>query len=117
MPYIKIEYSGTQLTGESYSNFQKSICSTASKLLNKPEDVFVIQIEFTNNLYFGNNNSPCAMVHIESIGGTFESLCQPLSDVINSFTNIPNSRMFLNFRDVTSENWGWKGQTIKALFS
>ena len=112
MPFCKCEYSGPALDDSARANLMKELSSTTAGSFGKPEGVMFVQLEHSPNLMFGGSVDPCAFVHIEGIGGSFDDVCGPVAEVVAQHTQVPGARIFMNFRCVEAENWGLDGKTI-----
>jgi len=59
---------------------------------------------------------PAAFVDLRSIGGLSgevnRRLAEKITQVLNEALGVPADRVFLNFTDVKSANWGWNGGTF-----
>ena len=76
-----------------------------------------VQVEHSENLMFGGSKDPSAIITVESIGGDFESLIAPLTDILVSVGGVAHGRVFLTFRNVSDKEWGSQGMTIEQLWS
>jgi phenylpyruvate tautomerase PptA (4-oxalocrotonate tautomerase family) len=75
----------------------------------------MVQVVHDESLFFAGSKEPCAMVQIQSIGGNFEPLIAPLSEILISVGGILPSRIFMNFQEFTSDNWSTHGVTVKKF--
>mmetsp|Transcript_16327 Transcript_16327/g.24605 ORF Transcript_16327/g.24605 Transcript_16327/m.24605 type:complete len:119 (-) Transcript_16327:131-487(-) len=109
MPFIRCVYSGDV---KAKDDIMVALSSALSAALHKPEAVVMCHVEHTSSLCFGGSTEPCCMIQIESVGGDFESLITPFSDVMSSIGGVLPNRIFMNFRDVSADNWSIHGVTV-----
>ena len=114
MPFIRCVYSGDASVK---SALMQELSKSVANGLSKPEAVTFVQVECSEGLLFGGSSDPCAMVHVEAIGDyTLGSFVELISSAVESITGIPSSRIFLTFKSVAAEEWGFRGKTIAELY-
>jgi hypothetical protein len=57
----------------------------------------------------GGSKSPCAMVQVESIGGSCSDVCSPITNELSRITGIVPDRIFVNFTSFKSDSWAVAG--------
>lgn len=109
MPYIRVVYNGdASLRGEIASNLAKIIAVA----LSKPEEYVMLDVTINHLLALGGSISPCAMVQVESIGGSCNDVCSPITNELSRITGIVPDRIFVNFASFKSDSWALAGSTI-----
>lgn len=114
MPYFSIETN--QNVDETYQqDLLKKASLFIAGLLNKPESYVMISINPGAPLIFGENDLPAAFVRLKSIGLP-KDRCTELSEKICNFIEqelgIPKNRIFIDFKDLEREMFGWDGRTF-----
>ena len=86
-----------------------------SKMLGKPLQYIMVNIETNNNMMFAGNNKPLAYVELKSIGlpqnktSVFSAeLCSFLENEIN----VQKDRIYIEFSDARRNMFGWNGGTF-----
>ena len=114
MPYFSIETNQT-IDQASNRDLMKKTSALIAELLGKPESYVMIAIKPETPLIFAGSDEPTAFVRLKSIGLPIES-CPQLSEKICSFVGqqlgIPPNRIFIDFKDLAREMFGWNGKTF-----
>ncbi len=95
------------------------LAATASKLvasmLGKPELYVMVQINDEQTLYFGGNDSPAALLSLQSLGlpeAEIKSYSERLCDFINTQLGIAADRIYISFESPPRSHWGWNNTTF-----
>jgi len=114
MPYLKIQ--SNQILDQ---NQQSILLQDASKLiaseLGKPESYVMVNLEPTRPMSFAGTDEPTAYLELKSIGlaeSQTKSLSAALCQLIHSFFNISQDRVYIEFADAPRSMWGWNGSTF-----
>ena len=75
MPFARCVFSGDSSVKDTLAI---NISSVVAKSLGKPEDYMVVEVSYSDSLYFGGSKDPSAMIQIESIGGDLPSVADAL---------------------------------------
>ncbi len=114
MPYFSIETNQT-IDSTSNRNLTKKTSAFIAELLRKPESYVMIAIKSGTPLIFAGSDDPAAFVRLKSIGLPKER-CPDLSKKICSFVEqeleVPPNRIFIDFKDLEREMFGWNGKTF-----
>lgn len=114
MPYFSIE---TNLTVDQASNQQllKKSSAFIAELLGKPESYVMVSFQPETPLIFGGTDAPAAFVRLKSIGLP-QDRCPELSETICRFIEqelgVPQDRVFIDFKDLARNMFGWNGKTF-----
>ena len=114
MPYFSIE---TNQAADQVSSPELMTKTSAfiADLLGKPESYVMISIKQGTSLIFGGSDKPAAFVRLESIGLPRDR-CTELSDKICSYIaeelGVPKERVFIDFKDLERNLFGWNGKTF-----
>ena len=95
------------------------LLSGASKLIaqaiGKPEQYVMVTLE-EGLIFMSGKDGPAAFADVRSIGGlngnVNRAISQNLCVLLNKALGIPANRVYLNFADVSSGNWGHNGSTF-----
>ena len=86
-----------------------------AELLGKPESYVMIAIKPGTPLTFAGSDEPAAFVRLKSIGLPKER-CTEFSEKICGFVEqeleVPPTRVFIDFKDLEREMFGWNGKTF-----
>ena len=84
-----------------------------SRLTNKPEHYVMTIIEKNIPMSFAGSTDPCAYVDMKSIGSLQpREMSQSICNIINKFTGISPSRIYINFVDISADKWGFNSSTF-----
>ena len=112
MPYLKLQ---SNIEIEDESKLIQEISQLIAGELGKPESYVMVVLEPELSLSFGGNMEPAAWVELKSIGLSGNDNNE-LSSVICGFLKeelgIAQERIYINFADISSSNWGWNGSTF-----
>lgn len=76
----------------------------------------MVHVIHDDSLYMGGSNEPCAMVQIQAIGGPFEKVITPLTEILNSIGGVLPSRIFINFQSFSADQWATRGVTVQHYY-
>ena len=114
MPYLNLKTNGVD---EAFDAGR--ICADASKIcaeaLGKSEEYMMVSLESVRDMSFGGSTGPAIFVELRSIGlpeGSQAVLSSELCNLLSERLDVPQSRIYLNFVDISRENWGWNGKTF-----
>ncbi|DBA02323.1 TPA: hypothetical protein N0F65_006198 [Lagenidium giganteum] len=93
-----------------------AISESVSTALDRPEAYVMVKLELDNDMMIDRLSTPCAMVHIRSIGKidsqrnpkTVEQVTATVSKVLG----VEATRIFVNLDDIDAGNWGHNGNTV-----
>lgn len=112
MPVLKI------LSNESFLNTDE-LLKNASKLLaeilGKPEKYVMVSLEENPDMIFGGSDDPFFYIELKSIGfprNRTKEISKRLCEFLSEQTDIPGSRMYIEFSDAEGAMWGWNGSTF-----
>ena len=112
MPFIQINTSSKSVV-ENEDLLQKDISKLVADLTGKPENYVMTLIKLDNRMTFAGSDEPCCFMQVKSIGSLNpSSMSRSLCDLIASKTNININRVYIEFTDVKSSNWGFNGSTF-----
>jgi phenylpyruvate tautomerase PptA (4-oxalocrotonate tautomerase family) len=112
MPVLKI------LSNESFLKTDELLKKTSkllSELLGKPEKYIMISLEENPDMIFGGTNDPLFYIELKSIGlprSRTKEISKRLCEFLTQETDIPASRMYIEFSDADGSMWGWNGSTF-----
>lgn len=98
---------------------RRSLLSSVSKIIaigiGKPEKYVMVTIEEDSIMMSGKEGS-AAFIDLRSIGGLNKGVNRELSrklcDLLEEKLQVPPDRVYINFSDITAQNWGWDGSTF-----
>ena len=109
MPYINIS---TTLNVKDKKKLLEEISILISSLTNKSKRFVMAKIDDNCVMYF-NDESPCCLLEIRSIGSLNPSeMSKPLSDFVYEKMGIPLDKIYISFEDVSASMWAWNGRTF-----
>jgi len=114
MPLIKVEIT-EKLSEEEEADLLKALSATVAEELGKPEQYVMATVSVARVLMSGDFG-PAAFVEVRSIGGLNARVNGKMSAAICSLLShslaISPERVYLNFMDLSAENWGWDSRTF-----
>ena len=114
MPYFSIE-TNQPIDQASNQQLLKKTSAFIADLLGKPEAYVMISIQPETPLIFGGSDAPAAFVRLKSIGLPQER-CPELSEkicrLIEQELAVPRDRIFIDFKDLAGNMFGWNGKTF-----
>tara|TARA_Y100001970_G_scaffold294164_1_gene447834 strand:+ start:13870 stop:14205 length:336 start_codon:yes stop_codon:yes gene_type:complete len=110
MPFINVKIS-TSLADSTV--ILKKLSKALSNETGKSEDYVMTSIETNNKMTFAGSEEPCCFIQIKSIGAIHaKRMSEVFTKLIAEDTSIDPSRIYIEFKDVESKYWAWKGFTF-----
>ncbi len=114
MPLITIQTSVDSIKNS--ENFLKEISSQLALILGKPEKYVMTSIQSGISMTHGGSTEPTCYIEIKSIGlsnnNDLKELSSILSQLIKKYIGVSSDRIYIEFKDVPGELWGWNGGTF-----
>ncbi len=111
MPFVQINTSSKSLVDN--DSLQKEISKMVADLTGKPEAYVMTMIQSNSQMTFAGSDEPCCFIKLQSIGSLNpSSMSKYLCELIASKTNIKTNRIYIEFIDVKSSNWGFNSSTF-----
>jgi phenylpyruvate tautomerase PptA (4-oxalocrotonate tautomerase family) len=114
MPLLKLETT-VALADDKRKTLLAALSKIVAESIGKPELYVMVTISLSDSLMSGKPGE-AAFVDIRSIGGLTDDVNKQLSKkvcaLLKESLGVPENRTYLNFTDVGSANWGWKGSTF-----
>jgi phenylpyruvate tautomerase PptA (4-oxalocrotonate tautomerase family) len=114
MPYLSIETNRT-VEEASTQAIMKKASSLIAGLLGKPESYVMISIKPETPLSFAGTDAPAAFIRLKSIGLSKDrcvEFSEKICDFIDQELGVPNNRVFIEFKDLERNLFGWNGKTF-----
>ncbi len=112
MPFFKIE---TNQKPNGPQGILKKASEFIADMLSKPEKYVMVSIETDKQMIFSGDNKPTAFIQLKSIGLPIDK-CGDFSSKICKFINdefdIQADRVFIDFKDLQRELFGWNNATF-----
>lgn len=103
------------MTEEAAQSLVSKVSQLCSEALGKPEQYMVVNLEYSQTMIFGGSFMPTAFIELRSIHLPPEApakLSPLICNLINDEVGISAERIYINFKDMPPENWGWNGKTF-----
>ncbi|MCP4688863.1 MAG: hypothetical protein GY859_12485 [Desulfobacterales bacterium] len=114
MPYFSIR-TNQNVDESAQKDLLKKASAFVADLMGKPEAYVMISIQTGAALLFGGGDDPAAYVELKSIGLPRDR-CPELSEKISGFIQTelkaPPNRVFIEFKDLARDMFGWNGSTF-----
>ena len=111
MPLVTIRTSSVDVSDD--IGFMKELSKELSSLTGKPESYVMTTFDKDVSMTFAGTTDPACYVEVKSIGSLNPSqISQSLSTIIESWTGVSKSRIYIQFEDVSPSNWGFNGSTF-----
>jgi len=111
MPFIQINTSSKSIVDNDL--LQKEVSKMVAELTGKPENYVMTMIQSDSQMTFAGSDEPCCFIKLKSIGSLNPSgMSKSLCEIIEAKTNIKSSRIYIEFIDVKSSNWGFNASTF-----
>ena len=111
MPLINIKTSFSDQ--EKLKQLLKEISICLANLTGKPEKYVMASIQSNLAMTFGGSEEHSCYIEIKSIGSLNpKKMSQEICNKINSMTGIKADRIYINFQDVSAQDWGFNGSTF-----
>ena len=114
MPYFCIEIN-QPVDRTANRELLKKMSASLADLLGKPEAYVMIAIKPETPLIFGGSDESAAFVRLKSIGlpkNRCPQLSEKICGLIEQELQIPKNRIFIDFKDLNREMFGWNGKTF-----
>jgi len=114
MPFLELR-TNKQLSADKRHTVMSDLTALLAKDLKKPERLIMIQCSDDQDLIFGGSSDPLAFIDLKSIGLPEDQttrLSQSLSSFVKNNLDIPQDRIFINFRTFERHMWGYNGTTF-----
>ena len=109
MPYINVS---TSAKIEDKKKLLEEISIFVSSLTNKSKKFVMAKLDDNSEMYF-NDESPCCLLEIRSIGSINpKEMAKPLSNFVYEKIGIPIDKIYIYFEDVPASMWAWNGKTF-----
>ena len=109
MPYINVS---TSAKIEDKKKLLEEISIFVSSLTNKSKKFVMAKLDDNSEMYF-NDESPCCLLEIRSIGSINpKEMAKPLSNFVYEKIGIPIDKIYIYFEDVPASMWAWNGRTF-----
>ncbi|MFC1746198.1 phenylpyruvate tautomerase MIF-related protein [Candidatus Riflebacteria bacterium] len=114
MPLIKLQ-TQVPIADENREKLQKALSKIICSCIGKPEQYVMVCLD-SSALMFAGIGGNAAFAEVRSIGGLSPAVNKKISSEIcqylDEFLEIPPERVFINFLELSAQNWGWKGSTF-----
>ena len=114
MPYLSID-TNQAIDETSTQAVMKKASSFVANLLGKPESYVMISVKPGTPLTFGGTSDPAAFVRLKNIGlpkDRCAELSETICDFIDQELGVPKDRVFIEFKDLDRNLFGWNGKTF-----
>lgn len=114
MPYFSIE-TNKNIDEESNKVLMKEASGFIAALLGKPEQYVMVSLKTEIPLIFGGSEGPAAIIQLKSIGLPVDrcsEFSEKICDFIQGEFGIPKDRVFIDFKDIKGNMFGWNGKTF-----
>ena len=112
MPYLKIQ---TNDQVEEEGKLVKEVSRLVASELGKPESYVMVALEPEVTMVMGGQEEKAVFMQLKSIGlqeSQTDSLSGALCDFAEEKLGIDDSRVYIEFSNVSGPMWGWKGSTF-----
>jgi len=112
MPVLKL------LSNEGFLNTDELLKKSSkllAEILSKPEKYVMVSFEENPEMIFGGSDDPFFYIELKSIGlprNRTKEISKRLCEFLTQETDIPASRMYIEFSDADGSMWGWNGSTF-----
>ncbi|MFH1147068.1 MAG: phenylpyruvate tautomerase MIF-related protein [Pseudomonadota bacterium] len=114
MPLMKVATS-VALPDEKRNELLASLSKILAETIGKPEQYVMVTIS-TESMIMSGQKGDSAFADVRSIGGlnrdVNRKIAQRLCALLKESLGIPPDRVYVNFADIASSNWGWNGSTF-----
>ena len=114
MPLLQIQTNQSLDDNQQASLLKKSSAEVA-RLLGKPEQYVMVNIQHNPAMLFGGSNEPLAYLELKSIGlpeSKTTELSAALADLLSEELGLSANRIYIEFADAPRSMWGWNGGTF-----
>ena len=96
--------------------FVSDLSKALAKSIGKPEAYCMVGYNHNIAMLMGGSDQSCAFISLSSIGNinaaSNTQVSKALSEVCTKHLEVPADRVYINFNDVKSFNWGYNGATF-----
>ena len=111
MPLINVRISSINI--DNPEELLQALSKELSDLTGKPENYVMASLQTEAAMTFGGTREPCCFIEIKSIGAINPSkMSASFCELIESKTDVPSNRVYIEFNDVPANSWGWNGRTF-----
>ncbi len=103
------------IENEMIGTLQDRFSSIIEEVLHKPKDFIMIIVDDEKPIRFGGSDEPALLLEVKSIGLPGDSpsrLSRELCRAAEHLVSVPQNRIYIEFRDVPRDQWGWDGSTF-----
>ncbi len=114
MPYFSIETSQA-ITDSGMPDFIQATSAFIADLLKKPEFYVMISVKTNAEMIFGGTGRPTAFVRLKSLGLQQDKTgeyAEKICNFLEKNLNVPKDRIFIEFKDLQRNMFGWNGKTF-----
>jgi phenylpyruvate tautomerase PptA (4-oxalocrotonate tautomerase family) len=114
MPFFKIE-TNQKLDPSTVDTLLEKCSKFISSMVGKPEPYVMVSIDHSQDMIFGGNTEPAAMVKLKSIGlpaDKCNDYVSRISQFLNDEVGVPQDRVFIDVVDLQRNMFGWNGKTF-----
>ena len=114
MPYFSI-VTNQSIDRTANQQLLKKTSAFIAELLGKPESYVMISIQPETPLIFGGSDEPAALVRLKSINLPVDrcpELSEKICNLIEQELGVPQDRVFIDFKDLERNMFGWNGKTF-----
>jgi phenylpyruvate tautomerase len=114
MPLIKLQTSAV-VSIDKRDKLLLALSKTLARVTGKPESYVMVTLE-QGSLSMAGKVVPGAFVDVRGIGGlngkVNAQISKEVGDLLKQELGIDPGNVYLNFTDVSAQNWGFKGGTF-----
>lgn len=114
MPAIHIKTSAPLVGSTSIELLQK-VSKMAADVIGKPEQYVMASLQSAEMMMSGQN-AAAAWIEVRSIGGLSSEvnkrMTQKFCALLKQGLGIAPERVYINYVDIKTENWGWNNDTF-----
>ena len=114
MPYLSI-VTNCPVSANQEKELLRNLSTKCSEWLEKSEAFVMVRVKAGEKLAFAGTEEPAIYGELFSIGLSSSDvplLSAAICDFLENSLSVSKDRIYLNFRDVPREFWGWKGRTF-----
>ena len=112
MPMISVK-TNAEMDDQTREQLLAALSGLIADGIGKPE-TYVMGVLETASLIMSGKPGDAAFVEIRSIGGlnreVNRSLSEKVCSLLETHLHVPWDRVYINFFDLSRENWGWNGK-------
>jgi phenylpyruvate tautomerase PptA (4-oxalocrotonate tautomerase family) len=116
MPLLNIYTSALTPAPDATDKLLKTISSSLSKLLGKPEQYVMTCLMPPARMTFAGNFEPSCYAELKNIGAlsadTTAKLSAELCQTLSQALGVPQNRIYIEFANIEPHLWGFDGETF-----